>query len=61
MVGSINAPLTGNNTYAAFLAAAVALGGNAPNVSFGSCVAFRRARFNVPLGGLEHGRNDRRR
>ncbi|KJA27363.1 hypothetical protein HYPSUDRAFT_929959 [Hypholoma sublateritium FD-334 SS-4] len=35
MVGSINAPLNGTNTYANFLAAAVALGGNAPNVSLG--------------------------
>ncbi|KAF8964040.1 hypothetical protein BDZ97DRAFT_1660883 [Flammula alnicola] len=33
MVGSINAPTTGTNTFDAFQAAAVALGGNAPNVS----------------------------
>lgn len=32
MVGSINAPTTGNNTFAAFQAAAMALGSNAPSV-----------------------------
>jgi len=31
MVGSINAPATGNNTFAAFQAAAMALGSNAPS------------------------------